>query len=122
MDIATFQAAFGSESSPAVQTVIGGDYPRVTRKVTIASGAALPEGAVLGMITASGKYVLSASAAVDGSQTPVAILCAGVDAAAADAEGIVWFSGEFNAGALGFGAGHSAESTRAGLRALSIFI
>lgn len=52
--------------------------------VTIASGADLTAGAVLGKITASGKYALSAPGASDGSQTPVAVLL--VDAAAASAD------------------------------------
>lgn len=52
--------------------------------VTIASGADLKVGAVLGKITSNGKYVLSNPAASDGSQTPVAVLLKDADAASAD--------------------------------------
>jgi hypothetical protein len=50
----------------------------------------------------SGKYVLATSAAVDGSQTPDAILYADTDASAADAEAMGYFRGRFNQGALTF--------------------
>ena len=56
------------------------DYPVQTEIVTIASGENLTRGAVLGKVTANGKYVLSASAAVDGSEDPVAVLAEDTDA------------------------------------------
>lgn len=52
--------------------------------VTIASGADLTVGAVLGKITASGKYALSDPTATDGSQTPIAVLIMPAAAASAD--------------------------------------
>lgn len=52
--------------------------------VTIAAGADLKTGHVLGEVTASGKYVSSAPAAADGSETPVAVLIEDADAASAD--------------------------------------
>lgn len=58
-------------------------------EVTIAAGADLTVGAVLGKITASGKYVLSAPGAADGSQTPVAVLITDAAAAAADVTGAI---------------------------------
>lgn len=42
------------------------------------AAATLRVGAVLGKVTATGKYKLALSAAVDGSQTPVAVLIADV--------------------------------------------
>lgn len=62
-------------------------YSRET--VTIASGqGALPSGAVLGRITASGKFALVTVAAADGSQNAAAILIHPVDATDADADGV----------------------------------
>ena len=87
----------------------------VSRKVTIDAGV-LARGAVLGKITAGGKYILSASAAVDGSQVPDAILAHAVDATAADQEAMVYMRGDFAEGALVLGAGHTADSIREGLR------
>lgn len=56
----------------------------------MASGAGKVEpGAVLGKITASGKFVPHAPAANDGSQTAVAINYAAVDATAADAACVI---------------------------------
>jgi len=57
----------------------------------MASGAGkVSASTILGKITASGKFVPHAPAAVDGSQTAVAILYASVDATAADAPCVVF--------------------------------
>ncbi|GGB94848.1 hypothetical protein GCM10011363_09360 [Marivita lacus] len=68
------------------------DYTRET--VTLASGAGkLPAGTVLGKITTGGKYTTLAPAASNGSQTAAGILWAEVDAASADAPGVVLLRG-----------------------------
>ena len=115
------RASYSTETL-TLPTFIAGDFKRVTRKVTILAGAALAAGAVLGRVTTSGKFTLSATAAGDGSETPRAILAEALPASGADQEAIVYLSGEFRADGLTFGAGHSAASTRDGLRDLSIFI
>ncbi|MGF7175852.1 head decoration protein [Azospirillum doebereinerae] len=118
-----FTPSATSQTNTPLPSLIAGDFPRVTRKVTIASGAGLLiAGTLLGRITASKKMVKSASASSDGSQTPNAVLAETVDATAADAEAIVYFTGEFNADQLTLGTGHTADSVRDGLRDLSIFL
>lgn len=103
-------------------SLIAGDYPRVTKTVTILSGQVITRGTLLGKITSGGKYIKSLSAAVDGSQTPVAILADDADASGGDVTAGVYFSGEFNSAAMTFGASHTASSVEAGLRGLSIFL
>ncbi len=103
--------------------LIAGVFPLVTEPITIASGAGiLPRGTVLGKITASGKYIKSASAASDGSQVPSAVLVDGVDATSADVLSGAYFSGEFNSNALTLGAGWTVATVGAALRSLSIFV
>jgi len=102
--------------------LIAGEYPRVERVVAIASGGALAKGAVLGRVAASGKFVLSATGASDGSQVPDAILAEDVDAGTDERQAVVYVSGEFNEKALTLGKGHTARSIRDGLRAKSIFL
>ena len=64
--------------------------PNYTREViTLLQGMPYPVGAVLGKITASGKYKLATSGGTDGAQTASAVLLYAVDATLADAEGIV---------------------------------
>ncbi|WP_243368873.1 head decoration protein [Microvirga solisilvae] len=58
-------------------------------QVIIAAGADLAAGAVLGKITASGKYVRWNGSASDGSQTAVAVLFADAKAASADARVVI---------------------------------
>ena len=57
--------------------------------ITLLIGMPYPVGAVLGKITASGKYTLSPATGADGSQVASAVLLYDVDATLADATGIV---------------------------------
>jgi len=54
------------------------------QNVTLLSGQNLGDGAVLGKVTASGKYKEFDPAAVDGSQTAAAILFGDINATAGD--------------------------------------
>ena len=70
------------------------DYCREV--VTIATGGANPvlePGTVLGKITASGKYAAHDPAAVDGTETAVAVLWGKADATAADVDAVVLLRG-----------------------------
>lgn len=88
----------------------------IAEPITLLSGQNLLRGAVLGKITAGGKYTLSASAAADGSQTPVAILAEDTNAAAGDKATVAYFRGDFNASAVTLGVGHTVASIKDGLR------
>lgn len=66
------------------------DYTRET--ITIAAGSLEP-GAVLGKITASGKYAAHDPAAVDGTETAVAVLWGKADASAGDAPAVALVRG-----------------------------
>lgn len=69
---------------------LSGNYCRET--VTLRGGASYPLGAVLGEITASGKYILSPAAAVvgdEGAEVARAVLLEAVDATGGDATGLV---------------------------------
>jgi hypothetical protein len=57
--------------------------------ITVSAGANLTLGTVLGRVTASGKYVILAPAASDGSQTAAAVLLGDAAAASADAKGLI---------------------------------
>jgi len=103
--------------------LIAGDFPVVTISVTIVAGANLTRGSVLGKITASGKYALSASAAGDGSETPEAILLEDAAAASADVTNTpVALTGEYNNNKVILGTGHTVASIFAGLRNKGIFL
>lgn len=103
--------------------LIAGTTQVVSDIVTIGQSASLKRGAVLGKITTGGKYILSASAASDGSQTPYAILAEDVDATSADVTNVaVYIKGEFNENALSFGTGHTASSVKASLRDAGIYV
>jgi hypothetical protein len=64
--------------------------PNFTREsVMLLAGTDYPVGAVLGRITASGKYKLATSGGTDGAQTAAAVLLYAADATSADAVGLV---------------------------------
>lgn len=72
----------------------------------------------------SGSFLLSATAATDGSSVPVAVLA---DAAlcatnAADQISGIYVMGEFNANAMTFGAGWTAATAKAALAPLPIYL
>lgn len=115
------RADFKTEGTYAPDNLIAGNAGLlVARKVTIASGQELKRGAVIGKITDGGKYVLSLSAANDGSETPDLILAEDVDATSADADGLAYARGDFAIAALTIGTGHTAASITEGLRAKGI--
>lgn len=116
------RAGFGNEGSFTPDSLHAGDFPIRTRKVTLITGQNLKRGALLGVITASGKYTLSLSASADGSQAPKAILAEDTDATAADKDCIVYISGDFNENAVTFGTGQTADGVREALRDLNIYL
>lgn len=95
--------------------------------LTIADAGADPSPGEAFIVTVSaaagsGEYKLSAAAATDGSNVPVAILAEDVDTSDGAAEAVVYVSGDFNADAITYGAGHTAASVKDGLRALNIYL
>lgn len=102
--------------------LLGGSFPQACKSVTILAGQSLAAGAVLGKITASGKYTLVDKAAVDGSQTPVAVLKEAVDATLADTSGIAAETGEFNIAAISLAAGTVAADVIDALAARNIYL
>lgn len=117
-----FNPSFQSEGIYTPDDLIAGDHPLRSHGVTIASGQVLTRGALLGKITATGEFVLSTSAATDGSQTPIAILGEDVDATGGAQSSFAYIAGDFNENAITFGAGHTAASVRDALAARSIYL
>lgn len=121
MDLNT-QAGFRSDVFTPDRLIADDADDIIGKGITLASGQNLSRGAVLGKITASGKYTLSLAAASDGSQNPSVILAQDCDASAGDAAAVAYFSGVFNASALTIGTGHTAATVADALRGLSIMI
>ena len=77
------------EGRYAGEFVVSEGNGKISREtITVLSGQTLEAGAVLGKVTASGKYKALDPAAVDGSEVAAGILYDAVDASAADAEGV----------------------------------
>lgn len=96
--------------------------------VTIKGGVTYMPGTVLGQITATGKFVMSAAAAGDGSEVPIAVLTMPI--ATFDTDGVtaldmkasvVVHEGYFNETALIFGAGFTIAQIKSALLARGIF-
>jgi hypothetical protein len=106
--------------------LIAGDYPLVTDTVTIPAGEVLTRGSLLGMVTATGDYVLATSAATDGSQNPLAILADNVNTSAtgtnAPTLAPVYLSGEFNVNGMTLGAGFTYPAIKAPLRSIGLYL
>jgi hypothetical protein len=115
-------ASYTSATAPIEKLIAGNAHLLNARSITLISGQNLVRGAVLGKITASGKYNLSLSAAVDGSQTPDLILAEDCDASGGDKPALAYSRGDFNENALTIGTAHTAASIREGLRAKGIVL
>lgn len=88
--------------------------------VTIVSGENLKAGHVLGKITASGKYAEHDPAAVDGTETAVAVLYDDTDASAADTKAVAYVRDcELNGDLLTYIAGISAPNKAAAIADLA---
>lgn len=119
----TLAAGITSASSPnPVELIANNSGLLFPRKGTLLSGQNLLRGALVGKVTATGKYVLSLAASSDGSQAPIGVLVHDTDASAGDVEALVYDRGDFNQAAMTFGAGHTAASVRDALRDAGIFI
>ncbi|RNJ49371.1 head decoration protein [Methylocystis hirsuta] len=108
------------------QLFLGGKHP-IFMDVILEGGQDLPAGAVLGRVSATDKFKLTASAAGDGSQNAIAILSQPVKTY--DVDGVtpkdtpfrVVVEGYVNPSALTFGAGHTWASTKDSLRQAGIY-
>jgi hypothetical protein len=89
--------------------------------VTLISGQNLLCGAVLGRITASGKWTLHAAAAVDGSQNAAGVLLFDTNASAGDRPAVILARGPAVVadGALIFAGGISAPNRATAITALA---
>jgi len=99
-----------------------GDFPFQSEPETILTGQNLPARSVVGRVTASGKWILSLAAAVDGSEVPRGITAEAINATAADVVGPVIKAGQFNPTLLNYGAGHDAASVKAAFEGTPLFL
>ena len=118
----TQAAGFKDQGTYTPDNLLSGEYPRVSRLITIAAGADLKRGAVLGRVTGDGKFKLSSPDNKDGSEVPDAILAENVAAESQEVQAVVYFAGEFNENALVLGKGHTLDAIRPTLRAKNIFL
>lgn len=103
--------------------LIAGGTQIITDSVTVITGQTLVRGAVLGKITTSGKFNLSLSAAIDGSEVPVAIVAEDVDASGGDVTNVpVYIKGEFNENSLTLGTAHTIASIKDGMRDVGLYL
>lgn len=118
----SFTALFKKDAFTPDQLVAGNPDLLLNAPAILLTGQNLVRGALLGKITASGKYILSLAAAVDGSQTPAGILVDDTNATAADKATLIYTRGDFIADAITYGTGHTAASVAAGLKTQAIYL
>lgn len=116
-----FDPAVTTEGTHADDALLAGDQPRVEEEVTILSGQDLERGAVLGIVSASGKWILSDDGAVDGSEVPRGVLAETADATGGDLEAVIYRTGEFAESEVTLGGAHTIASIREGCADLGIF-
>lgn len=104
--------ALNETNSWAPRHLLSGDIPVFSEPETYVAGAAVVALTVVGRVTASGKLKKAVKTANDGSQKPVGIAVADVDASAADAVGPTYKMGCFNPNALVIDPSFTVEDVR----------
>jgi hypothetical protein len=79
----------GPRVRPFLLSEASGQQSRENVTVTVSGATAIKSGTLLGKITATGKYIPYSNAAVDGSQTAVAILYGATSAVNGDEKAVV---------------------------------
>lgn len=115
-------ASFSSVSYEPDNLIAGNHDELVGEKITLLSGQNLVRGAVIGKVTASGKYKISLAADTIGSETPDLILAEDCDASAGDKQALAYSRGDFIAQAVTIGTGHTIASIKEGLRVKNIIL
>ena len=116
--------SFGMVTQDYTEIEFLGDHPVITISGTLAAGN-LVSGTVVGKVTATGKYVILAPAASDGSESAAGILIGDLDASSAEEPGIFLAHGEAVSANLTWPAGitdNQKAAAIAQLRALGIFV
>jgi len=118
--MANVSTEFGSVESRTL--FAGTEVAALTSSVTLAGGqGVLKKGAVLGKVTADGKYKLVDKNAADGSQVASVVLAEDVDTSAGDQPAVVYTQGIFNYDVLYVAAGDTVEAHKEELRAGNIY-
>lgn len=102
--------------------VAGAVMPVVSDTIVLSAGRVYERGAVLGLVTATGKAVMVDSTKSDGSEKPYAVLAQTIDATLTDVSAPIYLTGEFSAAALKFGGADTAGTHKTAMRQLSLFI
>jgi hypothetical protein len=109
-------------ASVELQTLFAGtEVPALTTSVTLASGqGVLKVGAVIGEVSADGKFKLVDKTASDGSQTAKYVLAETVDTSFADVVAVAYKTGIFNYDALYVADGDTVANHKDELRSVGI--
>lgn len=104
--------------------LIAGDYPVVTRTMTVLTGQELVRGTVLAKDSGNGDKLVpvDSGSGTASIKQPFCVLAQDVDSSGGDVAAPVYLSGEFNEGELTFGGTDTADTHRDALRALNIYL
>jgi hypothetical protein len=137
-----FKPEFNKIGETSPKFLFAGDFPVITRNITVQQGQKLSFGSVVGRITTDDKYVLCSKTNTpaptdsvpnpvsvdisDGSQEPQGILTEDVDASESDQQAIIYLTGQFNSNCMEAGEGYETNEIlnieiADKLRKLSIF-
>lgn len=116
-------ANFKSEGAYAPDVLVAGNaHLLVARRITVAAGQTLERGAILGKVTADGKYKLCTKAATDGSQDADLVLAEKVDTTGGETQAIAYARGDFAKHALSVGTGYTVADVSETLRGKGILV
>ena len=104
------------------EALITGTMPVYSEPETFLTGAAVAALTVVGRVTANGKLKKAVKTATDGSQKPVGIAVADVEASVADAVGPTYKAGVFNPDMLVIDGSFTPEDVRIAFEGSPLFL
>ena len=118
----TIDAEVRTESFDPDNLIAGHKPSAKAIPIVLTDGEVVVRGHVLGRVTASGKYLISLNAAVDGSEVARAIAAEALSPSGADGKMLAYVEGEFNQDKLTFGTGQTIANTTEDLKDKNIYI
>ena len=116
----TIDAALRTETFDPDNLLAGADAR--AEPITLTDGEVVVRGHVLGRITATGVYLISLNAAVDGSEIARAIAAEPLSPSGADGEMLAYLEGSFNQDKVTFGTAQTIANTKDDLNDVNIYL
>ena len=116
----TIDASLRTETFDPDNLLMGADAR--AEEITLTDGEVVVRGHVLGRVTATGKYLISLNAAIDGSEIARVIAAEPLSPSGSDGLMLGYLEGSFNQDKVTLGTGQTIANTKDDLNDVNIYL